>query len=92
LQQKHRALRRTPPDQLAAFALAVLHIDIATRVFQAAISKCAVYEHTIVEDQVLVFEDFVFVSVHGRLHPACSRSALSRCADTSSNFDVEEES
>jgi hypothetical protein len=92
LQQKHRALRRTPPDQLAAFALAVLHIDIATRVFQAAISKCAVYEHTIVEDQVLVFEDFAFVSVHGRLHPACSRSAPSLGADASNCFNVEEES
>jgi hypothetical protein len=72
LEQKHGALRRPAPHKLAAFTLAVLHVDIAAGILQAAISKRAVNKDTIVEHEMLVFEDLVLVSNHGdvRLSPA----------------------
>jgi len=78
LQEEHRALRRATPHKLAAFALAVLHIDITAGILQAAISKSAVDEHAIVEDQVLVFEDLVLISSHdgARLSPAATPCKL----------------
>jgi hypothetical protein len=48
--------------------LAVLHIDIATRILQAAVAESAVDEDPFVEDEVLIFEDLGFESVHAGIH------------------------
>jgi hypothetical protein len=64
LQQHYGPLRRCPPDELATFSLTVLHVDVAAGVFQAAILKGAVDENPIIQDQVLVLENLVFVSSH----------------------------
>jgi hypothetical protein len=78
LQEEHRALRRATPHKLAAFSLAVLHVDITAGILQAAVPESAVDEHTIVEDQVLVFENLVLISSHGgvRLSPAITPCKL----------------
>jgi hypothetical protein len=57
-------LCRSTPDELATLALAVLHVDIAAGVLQAAILKGAVDEDPIVKNQVLIFEERIFVSSH----------------------------
>ena len=64
LKQEDRALRRSPPDKLATFALAVLHVDVAARILKAAILEGTVDEHPVVQNEVLVLKDFVFVSSH----------------------------
>ena len=71
LQQHDRALCRCPPDELATFSLAVLHVDVSPGIFQAAILKSAVDENSLIQDQVLIFEYYVFVSGHekSRLPP-----------------------
>jgi hypothetical protein len=50
---------------LAAFALTVLDVNVVPGIFQAAILEGAVDEHPIVQNYVLVFEDFVLVPGHG---------------------------
>jgi hypothetical protein len=57
-------LCRCPPDELATFSLTVLHVDVAAGIFEAAILKGAVDENPIIQDQVLVLENLVFVSSH----------------------------
>ena len=64
LQQHDRPLRRGTPDELATLTLAVLYIDVAAGVLQAAVLEGAVDEDPVVKNQVLVFEDLVFVSSH----------------------------
>jgi hypothetical protein len=64
LQQHYRSLRRCTPDELATLTLAVLYVDVAAGILQAAILERAVDEDPVVKDQVLVFEGFVFVSSH----------------------------
>ena len=66
LKQHDRTLRRATPDELATLALAVLYVDVAARVLQAAILESAVDEDSVVKNKVLVFEDLVFVSSHPR--------------------------
>jgi hypothetical protein len=57
-------LCRRPPDELASFPLTVLHVDVAAGIFEAAILKGAVDENPLIQDQVLVLENLVFVSSH----------------------------
>ena len=64
LQQHYRALCRCSPDELAAFSLTVLHVNVAAGIFQAAILEGAVDENPVIQNQVLVLEDLVFVSSH----------------------------
>jgi hypothetical protein len=64
LQQKNGSLRGSSPNELAPFALTVLDVDIATRIFQAAIFENAVDEDPIVQNEVLTFKRLAFVSVH----------------------------
>jgi hypothetical protein len=64
LEQHYRPLRRATPDQLTTLALAVLDVDVSARVLQAAILEGAVDEDPLVKNQVLVFEELVFVSSH----------------------------
>jgi hypothetical protein len=64
LQQHNRALCRSPPYQLTTFTLTVLHVYVAARILQAAILKRAIYEDTLIQNQVLILEDFVFMSIH----------------------------
>jgi len=64
LEQHYRPLRRCAPDELATLTLAVLYVDVAAGILQAAILERAVDEDPIVKNQVLVFEDLVFVSSH----------------------------
>ena len=66
LKQHYRTLRRSAPDELATLALAVLYVDVAAGVLQAAILEGAVDEDPVVKNQVLVFEELVFVSSHQR--------------------------
>ena len=73
LQQLNRALRRSPPNKLASFSLAILHVDIAARILQAAALERAVHEHTIVQDHVLVLEDLILMSIHGITRGPCPR-------------------
>ena len=64
LQQQNGALRRSPPNKLATFTLAILHVNVTARILQAAILECAVYEHALIENHVLILEDLAFMSVH----------------------------
>ena len=64
LQQHYRSLRRGTPDELATLPLAVLHVDVPARVLQAAVLEGAVDEDPLVKNQVLVFEELVFVPSH----------------------------
>jgi hypothetical protein len=66
LKQHYRTLRRSTPDELATLALAGLYVDVAAGVLQAAILEGAVDEDPVVKNQVLVFEELVFVSSHQR--------------------------
>jgi hypothetical protein len=51
---------------LATFSLTVLHVDVAAGIFEAAILKGAVDENPVVQNQVLVLENLVFVSSHAK--------------------------
>ena len=64
LQENYRALRGSPPHELAALSLAILDIDVAAGILQAAILELAVYIHAVVQHDVLVFENLVLMSVH----------------------------
>jgi hypothetical protein len=64
LQQHHRPLRRGTPDELATLALAVLDVDVAAGILQTAILEGTVDEDPVVQHQVLVFEELIFVSRH----------------------------
>jgi len=74
LQQHYRPLRRCPPNELATLALAVLDVNVASGILQAAILEGAIDEDPVVKNQVLVFEDFVFVSSHEKLRLPLPRS------------------
>jgi hypothetical protein len=52
---------------LATLALAVLDVNVASGILQTAILESAIDEDPVVKYQVLVFEDFVFVSSHEKL-------------------------
>ena len=58
-------LRRAAQYQLASLTLAVLNVDVAPGIFQAAIAKRAIDEDSIVKDKMLAFEDFALKSIHG---------------------------
>jgi hypothetical protein len=73
LQQQDSALGGAPPYKLATFTLAVLHVDVAAGVLQAAILERAIYEYTLIQNQVLIFENVVFMSIHGSLVLQASR-------------------
>jgi len=64
LKQKYRSLGGAPPDQLTAFALAILHVDITARVFQTAILENTVDVNTIVQNDVLILKSLIFETVH----------------------------
>jgi hypothetical protein len=64
LQQENSPLRGSTPHKLAAFSLAVLHINVPPGVFKTAILEHTIDEDTVVEYNVLVFEGLVFKSVH----------------------------
>lgn len=64
LQEEDRALGGAAPDELAAFTLAVLDVNVSARVFQAAILEDTVDENSIVQHQVLVFKRLAFEAVH----------------------------
>jgi hypothetical protein len=66
LQKEDGSLRGITPDQLAAFSLAVLDVDVASRILQAAILEHAVDKHAVIEDDVLIFKCPIFVSSHTR--------------------------
>lgn len=66
LKQHYRTLRRATPDELATLALAVLYVNVATGVLEAAILEGAVDEDPLVKNQVLVLKELIFVSSHQR--------------------------
>jgi len=66
LKQHYRTLRRATPDELATLTLAVLYVDVAAGVLQAAILEGTVDEDPLVKNQVLVLEELIFVSSHQR--------------------------
>ncbi len=74
-------MRRASPDELATFSLAILHVNVAAGIFQAAILEFAIHVNAIVKYHVLILEDFVLMSIHRftRAH-AGSRSSMSRRA------------
>jgi hypothetical protein len=81
LQKQNGALRRASPDELATFALAILHVNVSAGILQAAILELAIHVNAIVQYHVLIFEDFVLMSIHRftRAH-AGSRSLMSPSA------------
>jgi hypothetical protein len=42
-----------------------LNVNVPTGILQAAVLELAVDEYTVIQDQMLALEDFVFVSSHG---------------------------
>jgi hypothetical protein len=64
LQQQDGALRGAPPDELATFSLAILDVNIAARVLQAAILELAVHIDAVVQDHVLILERLALMSIH----------------------------
>jgi hypothetical protein len=72
LQQEDGPLRGAAPNQLAAFSLAILHINVSARIFQAAILELTIYEDAVVEDNVLVFKRLVLNSVHDWTPCSCA--------------------
>ena len=64
LKKHHGPLRRAPPNQLAAIAVAVLNQHVSAGVFQTAILELAVDEHTLVKNHVLAFKSLALVAVH----------------------------
>jgi hypothetical protein len=64
LKEQDRALGGPTPHKLAAFALAILDIDIAAGIFQAAILENAINVHSVIQHHMLVFEYFVLVTHH----------------------------
>jgi hypothetical protein len=50
LKQHHCTLCCSTPDELATLALAVLHVDVAARVLQAAVLERAVDEDPVVKN------------------------------------------
>ena len=64
LKQEDGALRCAAPDQLAAFTLAVLHVNVAAGVFQAAVPERAIDIDTVIQRQMLVFKNLAFVAGH----------------------------
>ena len=78
LKQKNRPLGGASPHQLAAVTLAVLDINVAARIFQAAILKNAVDENAIIKNDVLIFKGLVFGSVHGFALGAGTQSVTPR--------------
>ena len=84
MKQHDRTLRRSTPDELATLALAVLYVDVAAGVLQAAILEGAVDEDPVVKNQVLVFEELVFVSSHQKTRlplPRCCRKLTINARD-----------
>jgi hypothetical protein len=49
---------------LATFALAILNVDVSTRILQAAILEFAIHVDALVQNYVLILEDLVLMSVH----------------------------
>jgi hypothetical protein len=49
---------------LAAFALAILNVNVPSRILQAAILELAIYIDALVQNHVLILEDLALVSVH----------------------------
>jgi hypothetical protein len=64
LQEKNSSLGGASPDKLAAFALAVLNVDVASSVFQAAVFKDTVDEDSVIKHKMLVLKSLAFKSVH----------------------------
>ncbi len=64
LKQKYGALRGVAPDQLAPFSLAILHVNITARIFEAAVPERTIDEHTVIQLDMLVFKGLAFVPVH----------------------------
>ncbi len=54
----------TSPDELATFTLAILHIDVATRILQAAILELAIHVDAIIKNDMLILEGLIFKSIH----------------------------
>lgn len=55
---------RASPDQLAPFALTILHVDVTARIFQAAILELAVHVNALIQDDMLILKRLVFKPVH----------------------------
>jgi len=61
---------------LAAFALAILHVNVPAGILQAAILEFAIYVYAIVQNHMLIFEDLVLMSVHRFTRAACRYDKL----------------
>ena len=64
LQKQDGALGGASPDELTTFSLAILHVNVSARVLQAATLELAIHVDAIVQNHVLILENFVLVSVH----------------------------
>ena len=64
LQKQYGALRGASPDELATFALAILHVDVAARILQTAILELAIHVDAIIKNDMLILEGLIFKSIH----------------------------
>ena len=64
LQKQDGALRGASPYKLATFTLAILHINVAARIFQAAILELAIHVDAIVQHHMLILKCLVLISIH----------------------------
>src|SRR5208282_3791707 len=76
LQKQDRALRRATPNELATLTLAILNVNVAARILQAAILKLAIHVDAIIQNHMLVFEDLVLMSVHRFTRAECRYEKL----------------
>jgi hypothetical protein len=66
LQQKNSPLGGATPNQLAAFSLAILDVNVSARILQATMLELTINEDAVIEDDVLIFKRLVLSSIHGR--------------------------
>jgi hypothetical protein len=59
------------PYQLAAFALAILHVNVPAGILQTTVLELAVYIDALVQNHMLILENLVLVSIHRFTWTAC---------------------
>jgi len=64
LKKEDGPLGRSSPNKLAAFSLAVLHVNISAGVFQTAILEHTVDINAVIQNHMLVFKRLVLEAIH----------------------------
>jgi hypothetical protein len=75
LQQENSPLGGASPYKLAPFSLAVLDINVASRILQAAIFERTIDKNSVIKDEMLIFKRLFSESIHSLKTPLVSRLA-----------------